>query len=324
MKQSLQYSQRALEVAPEQIHFKFNVAFVQNHIAQLIVGLPEAQRSLEEVEAAAEGLDAAIEAFSQIAKAPNPPFPRNDIEQRAAMGRNTIKKQLERATQGQREYEQKNADRLRHARETREAEIKKREEERKKAEEAREEERRNLLKERARIQERDRELADKRADEDRKREEAEMTTDSETGERRKRVKKKGTAKRKKKGADSGSEGEASDGDVPEPSRDPGSGDERPRKRKRKLERKSVKQSKYKSSELVVDSDEDDDLIPANQDDDNRADTPDLSMGDDDADEVVAAKPRGRVTRVIDDDEDDDEDEVANGKADVSMDDAEDD
>jgi RNA polymerase-associated protein CTR9 len=330
MKQSLSYSMRALEVAPEQIHFKFNVAFVQMHIAQLVLSLPESMRSAEEVETAASGLDAAIESFSLIAKSPNPPFPRNDIEQRASMGRNTIKKQLERAIQSQKEYEQKNAERLRQARETRDAEIKKREAERQKAEDARLEERRKMLEERQKIQERDMELASKRADDERKKEELEMTTDSETGERRKRVKKKGVPKRKKKNVDSETEGEGSDGDATrQPSRTPASGDERPRKRKRKLERKSVKQSKYKSSELIDDSDEDLDGndVPRDDDDAQTPDVPaDTPMGDDgdDGEEVIATKPRRAARVVVDDDEDDDEEEAVSGKADVSMNDAVDD
>ncbi|KAK5006044.1 protein required for normal CLN1 and CLN2 G1 cyclin expression, partial [Cryomyces antarcticus] len=61
MKTSLEYSQRALEVAPEQVHFRFNVAFVQIQIAQLTYTLPESQRSLSDVMAASAGLDAAID-----------------------------------------------------------------------------------------------------------------------------------------------------------------------------------------------------------------------------------------------------------------------
>ena len=48
------------------------------------------QRTLADVETASRDLDAAIDAFSEIAKAPNPPFSAGDIVQRANMGRNTM------------------------------------------------------------------------------------------------------------------------------------------------------------------------------------------------------------------------------------------
>ncbi|KAK0663701.1 Tetratricopeptide repeat protein 1 [Lasiodiplodia hormozganensis] len=340
MKTSLDYSQRALEVAPEQDHFKFNVAFVQIQIAQLIHTLPENARSLEEVEAAAKGLDNAIEAFSAIAKSPNPPFPRQDIEARANMGRNTQRKQLERAIQNQREYEEKNAAKLREAREKREAEIKKREEEKRQKEEAEAERLRQIQEERQKMQERDRELASKRAEEEKRVQEAELTTDTETGERKKRQKKSrgGGGKRKKKGADSDSEGEAgSDSEVGGKGRRSrrrtttsatpgGSDDDKPRKKKkRKLERKTkVQNSKYKSSEFVQSDDESDlddtaqaanESLAAKVNDAEGSPRPDAESGDEDV--PVASRHRKRV--VDDDDEDEDGGAApANGDADTPM------
>ncbi|KAK3076822.1 hypothetical protein LTS18_011957, partial [Coniosporium uncinatum] len=338
MKTALDYSQSALSVAPEQIHFKFNVAFVQIQIAQLIHALGESARQLSDVEAAAQGLDEAIDAFSAIARSPNPPFPKHDIEQRANMGRNTMRKQLERAVQSQREYEERNASRLQAAREQREGEIRKREEEKRRAVEAAEEQRRVVAEERRRMQERDRELAEQRAEEDRRREELEMTTDEETGERRKRVKKKAAAKRKKKGEESDvTDGEGTDGGTRDRQRSEAttgtpaaSGDEeRPRKKKkRKLERKSERKSKnegkFKSKEIIEDSDEDDDDLKAmagNAALAKKVNSPaaeeDEEM-EDEEDEVV--RPRKKVAKVIDEDEDDDEegeerereDDAANG------------
>ncbi|TKA68751.1 hypothetical protein B0A49_07027 [Cryomyces minteri] len=348
MKTSLEYSQRALEVAPEQVHFRFNVAFVQIQIAQLTYTLPESQRSLSEVMAASAGLDAAIDSFSAIAKSPNPPFPRGDIEQRANMGRNTMRKQLERAIQGQREYEEKNAARLAHAREQREAEVRKRDEERRLIEEQFAEQRRKIAEERARMQERDRELAEERAAAEREKEEKELTTDSETGERRKKSKKKAAGgKRKKKsddteteldgdatdGGDGGRRGRKSRGKSGTATEDTAAetGDERPRKKKkRKLERKakSATQTKFKSSEKVVDSDSDDEAqtaangntrlaetINANEGADGEVKQRDKVMGDGDSgeeeDDDAIVAPRKKVARVIDeDDEEEDQDESA--------------
>ncbi|KAF2093928.1 putative RNA polymerase II transcription elongation factor [Rhizodiscina lignyota] len=328
MRTSLEFSQRALEVAPDQIHFRFNVAFVQFQISQTMVNIPESQRTVEDVQAALDGLTASIDSLIAIAKSPNPPFPRGDIEQRANMGRNTIRRQLERALQAQKEYEEKNASRLEQARQLREAEIRKREEEKKRLEEEAEEARKKILEERTRMQERDRELAEQRADEEKARVDAEMTTDSETGERRKRTKKK-AAKRKKKGEETGDEDDGVEGEEGRRRGTPGTGDEdgeRRKKKRRRLERKSEKaskkSSKYKSADFIEDSDEEDDAL---QEMDNNAklaeklnddeSMPDTPMPDEDGeDEELDAAPKARKSaRVIDDEDEDEEDErPANG------------
>ena len=173
MKNSLDYSTRALEIAPEQIHFKFNIAFVQIQLAQLVYALPENQRTLQEVQSASEGLDEAIESFTTIAHSKNPPYPRHDIEQRANMGRNTMRRQLERAVASQGEYEERNASKLQQARQLREAELKKREDDKRRAEEIAAEQKRKLAEERHKLLEVSRSLAEKRAAEERRKEEAE-------------------------------------------------------------------------------------------------------------------------------------------------------
>ncbi|KAF2425762.1 hypothetical protein EJ08DRAFT_700160 [Tothia fuscella] len=328
MKKSLDYSVQALAVAPHQIHFKFNVAYVQIQIAQLIITLPNESRSVAEVETALAGLDAAIDSFSEIAKAPNPPFPRNDLEQRANMGRNTMRKQVERVLRDQKEYEQANADKLAQAREAREAEARRREEEKRIAAEKAEEARQKILEERLEMQKRDRELAEARAEEERRREEEQLTTDTETGEKKKRIKKKG-GKRKKKDVGSDTDGDLSGGDRR--SREPRSrarsavatGDESEepkRKKKRKLERKSTKgtskaQDKYKSAEFINDDDDDDEELPPIADtngDANGALTPDSNMDEDQDEPAAITGQRRKAPRVVDDD--DEEEDVG----DVSM------
>jgi RNA polymerase-associated protein CTR9 len=196
---------QALEIAPEQIHFKFNVAFVQIQLATTVYNMPEVQRSLAEVQAAASGLEEAIESLDAIAQHPQTPYPKHDIEQRANMARNTMRKQLERSIQAQKEYEEKNAERLNAAKLQREAELKKREAAKKAAEDAERDRKLKIAEERAEIAKKDRELAETRAEEARALEAAEMTTDSETGEKIKRKKKSRAAgaggKRKKKNED---------------------------------------------------------------------------------------------------------------------------
>lgn len=324
MKTALDYANRALAVAPEQVHLQFNVAFVQNQIALLVSSLPETQRTSQEVQQAAEGLEKAIETFERLAQVKNPPYPRGSLEQRANMGRNTITKQLERALQSQKEYEEKNALKLQQAREAREAEMRRREEEVRKAQEIEQERKRKIAEERQRMVEETQRIAQQRAEEERAREAAEFTTDEETGERQKR--KKRQSKRKKKEAeedivvpDDRSVGGAGSGDNEE---------ERAPKRRRRLERRSVakeRNNKYKSSELVVESDSDEGIAPAPEtkaeaeaevgdtaikDADSAAD--DLFNDDEDEDELAAtsaAKERSRARaakRVVESDSEEEE------------------
>ncbi|TEY40931.1 hypothetical protein BOTCAL_0413g00080 [Botryotinia calthae] len=272
-KSALDYSLKALEISPEQVHYKFNVAFVQLQLATMIYNLPETQRSLEEVQGAAKGLEEAIEALDAIAKHPNPPYPKHDIEQRANMARNTMRRQLERSMQAQKEYEEKNASKIQAAKEQREAELKRREEVREAAVRAENERKAKIAEERQKIAERDRELAQARAADDIARENADMTTDSETGERIKRKKipkgRSGGGKRKKKedgitdDEDSGAEdgGSRSQKKGRKARRGSGSEEEKPKTKKRRLAKKGGEkkdESKYKSSEIVVESDSDGD------------------------------------------------------------------
>ncbi|KAK5135911.1 hypothetical protein LTR08_004369 [Meristemomyces frigidus] len=324
-KMSLDYSKQAVEQSVgENVNFRFNVAFVQIQLAQLLISLPEAQRTLTEVEAAAKGLDEAIEAFTEIAKGPNPPFPRGDLDARANMGRNTMKRQLAGALERQSEYERKNATRLEDARKRREEEIRKREEEKRVVAEKAEEQRRLIREQREKMAEEDRELISRRLGEDRAKEEAEYTTDAETGERRKREKRprERRPKRKKKGEESegdedGIVGEGTDvegggrksGRSRGTSGTPGSGSEGEgaprRKKKRKLERKgqAVKAAgKYKSAERVEES-EDEGAEAAGTADDEEA------VG-----AVRASQRKKKVARVVEEDEDEEE---GSGEVDVA-------
>ena len=343
MKTSLDYSQQALSFASDEVYFKFNIAFVQIQLASLVQGLPESKRTAVDVEFAIEGLDEAIETFIEISKSPRPPYPRNDIEQRANMGRNTIRKQLDRALQSQREYEEANAAKIAEARKAREAELRRREEEKQRAEEAEAERKRKLQEERERLIASAREMAEKRDEEDRRREEAEYTEDSD-GNRVKRKSRRAGGKRKKKGSDDGivSDSDLSGAEAPtkkkrREKRGSGAEDEeggKPRKKRKLARRSEVKaNSKYKSAEMIVDSDEDDDM-PAHSGEPGKPDAFDLSDdddevgppaatqhanagedtemmdADDDEDDDAVAAPKRKVARRIEDDEEDEEEEEA--------------
>ncbi|KEY74146.1 hypothetical protein S7711_00306 [Stachybotrys chartarum IBT 7711] len=329
---ALENAQKALEVAPDQVHYKFNVAFVQIQLVTTIQGMPENRRTAEQLEKAAEGLEAAIASLDEIAAHPQTPYPKHDVEQRANMARNTLRKQLERAIGKQREWEEKNKEKIQAAKEQRELELKQREEERQRVLQLEKERQDKIRKEREEIQARDRQLALQREEEERARQEAELTTDSETGDKVKRKRKaapraaaegkpKRSAKKKKKSEDDGDSGEEEESHA---------------KKRRRLTKREP--SKFKSAEIVVDSDAEDDELERAERELEKEDTPLSEIGNDDKsnaddgmdvdeedgaaedpDEDVPARSqlkqrrRGRVVDSEDEDEDEGDDEAkANG------------
>jgi RNA polymerase-associated protein CTR9 len=349
MKTSLAYSRRALEAAKDakdEINHRFNVAFVQIQIAQLVNGLKEQQRTLADVKTASQDLDDAIEAFSEIAKAPNPPFPAGDIEQRASMGRNTMKRQLASAVEKQTEFEQSNANKLEEARKKREAALREKEEIRLKEEAEKEAHRLKIAEERQRMQEEDRQLIQQRLEEAAAREEAEYTDDPETGDRKKREKrpkaKGGSGKRKKKGGDvdsdddglEASDGDFGDGEKPKKSKKKGrsarssvtpggdGSDEEaaPKKKKRRLAARkdaSGKSSKFKSADFIQDSSEDEGEGATQTRGESETPAAETPAADDDErmsdvggeeEETVARPAQRKKARVVDDDDEEDEED----------------
>ena len=318
---SLEYSQRALGAQPDMVHLQFNVAFVQFQIAQLVNSLSETQRTLEDVQAAASGLEDAIITFGDIAKVKQPPYPKVALEQRAAMAKNTMRKQLERADKGQREYEEKNAVKLKDAKMRREEELKRREDAVRRRKEEEDEKTKKVAEERQKMIEDTERMAEQLRAEQLAREAAEWTDDEQTGERVKRKSKKAGSKRKKREDDDGfieDDGNGLDGRSSRsvsrtPARSLSDGDERAEKpkKRRKLERKGhgKASSKYKSAEVVVESDEDKVATPA------EAPTPAANGDMDDEDmldqeDEAPRKPSVRQRkqlRTIEDDDDDDED-----------------
>ncbi|KAM4054737.1 tetratricopeptide repeat domain-containing protein [Hirsutella rhossiliensis] len=248
---SLECAEKALEVAPDQVHYKFNVAFVQIQLVTTIQGLSENRRTSEQLAKAAEGLEAAIESLDKIAALPQTPYPKHDVEQRANMARNTLRKQLERAIGKQKEWEEMNKEKIQAAREQREAELRRRETEREAVLAKERERQEKIKKDREKIAADDRALAERRAEKERARIEAEMTNDEETGEKVKRKRKpasRATGEGKpRKAPKKKKEGEGDDNDSLEESRG---------KKRRRLTKKES--SKFKSEALVVDSDAEDD------------------------------------------------------------------
>lgn len=341
---SLELMKRALATASDSPHLKFNVAFIQFQIVQLVNSLSDTERTLEDLVAAKAGLEEAISTFEEVASVQNPPYPKAMLEQRAAMSKGTMMKQVDRAMQQQSDYEKANSEKLAEARRRRDEELRARDaaaQRRREEEEAREAEVRKKREEYA-------EEAAKKYEEFRQaaliREAADYTTDEDTGERVKRQKKKrgeGRGKKRKQrddedgfiehDEDSDSGAEAGALRERSPLSDSGAEAERQPKKKRKLERKSgrkekpakkprEKEGKFKSQAVIVDSDEsEEEAVPTPKGGSRSASevvedvpTPDggdvhmPEADDEQADKPKAPRQRKQLRTIADDDEDEDE------------------
>ncbi|KIW71074.1 hypothetical protein PV04_03282 [Phialophora macrospora] len=338
---ALDYMKRALATQADSPHLQFNVAFIQFQIAQHVNQAKETDRTLEDVDAAAAGLEEAIETFERVAKHKQPPYPRTALEQRAAMGKNTMRNQLERQRVKQAAYEEENATKLKEAKERREEELRRREEIARRRREEEEERAAKIAMERRKLVEETERIAEQIRAEAAAREAAEYTDDEETGERVKRkAKKKGGSKRKKRDDEDGFIEDDEDGKSERSvSRTPMSGTEgeaaaeKPKKKRRKLERKSAgkesarrkNESRYKSSAIIVDSDSElDEASAVATPEGPAAHTPVSEAAAGDEDQVMAdtrpaeeedevqprppARQRKQLRTIADDDDDDEEGE----------------
>lgn len=271
---SLSYSQRALKLAPDNIAMKFNVAFVQFQLAEFVRRVPNNKRTLAGIKEAQQGLEEAIVSFREIAKSRHPPFPANDLEQRALMAENTVRNQLERTVADQESYENETQTKIEEAKKRRQAELEQREEERRKQEEQEAERQRQLAEEREKLQEQAREWVEKA------REEAERQEEEAPKE-----KKKGSRKKKKEDDIVVSDDEIeyeNDAEVESKSKTKSNG----------------KKKQYKSKEFISRSDEED---SENEDEDD-------SERKRKAENETEPAPSHKKRRVIDDDDDDEEED----------------
>ncbi|KAK9365277.1 hypothetical protein V1509DRAFT_585655 [Lipomyces kononenkoae] len=121
VKVCLTYSKRALALQPNNLALKFNVAFCQFQIAEVIRRIPNNDRKVADIESAAVGLEDAIVSLQEIAGEKHPPYPPAEIQQRATMGQNTTRRQLERLLAQQKEFEEKSEAKLEAARRARDS-----------------------------------------------------------------------------------------------------------------------------------------------------------------------------------------------------------
>lgn len=117
----LKYLDTALELCRKAVSLQadpstiFNVAFIQFQVAEVLRKTEASKRQQSEIEAAIKGMSEAIASLKELAGSDTPPFPKEELEQRASMG-NTVVKQLERALAEQKEYDEANSAKLEEAR----------------------------------------------------------------------------------------------------------------------------------------------------------------------------------------------------------------
>ncbi|EMR10991.1 hypothetical protein PNEG_00593 [Pneumocystis murina B123] len=165
LKEALKFTEKALKLQPSNTAIIFNIAFIQFKFAEIARTLPENKRSIEDLKYALENLDNAIKTFSNLANSKYPPYPKEDIQQRANMGRNTTLRQLERAIQQQKEFESNNLAKLDSARQKRKEEQEKRNAEAEALRVSEEKRQKELTEERRLMQEQVKEWAMKKKEE---------------------------------------------------------------------------------------------------------------------------------------------------------------
>lgn len=250
---SLEYSKKSLNVAMKLNlvklinQLKFNVSFIQFNIAQFVCKLDFNKRTVEDIKEAISGLNESIETLNSLSNEKQPPYPAELLKQRASMASNTLINQLERSLKEQEEYSVKFEDKLREAQELRKLEKARAEAEelkRKQEEEAKEaklKEEYLKLQEQAREWEKEREsfIDDENEEKEKKSKKSKnaIVTDDELSDADDKIvvgkKSKKNGKAGKRKTDGENSGEA---------------------KKRKLAKTS---KKYKSADIVEDSDEDD-------------------------------------------------------------------
>lgn len=102
---SLDFSRKALEEHDDNLALRFNVVYIQFQIADIVRRLTPEKRTLADIEFALEGLNAAVESLRCLAKAERPPYAPAELERRAEMGETSLRGQLERAINAQKEFE---------------------------------------------------------------------------------------------------------------------------------------------------------------------------------------------------------------------------
>ncbi|CCE78173.1 Piso0_000789 [Millerozyma farinosa CBS 7064] len=156
MNTALSYCERALSLTTGlKSSFKFNIAYVQFQIAELVTKLPVEQRKVEDIKEAITNLQKAIESLNQLAsdEEKHPPYPKSDLKSRASLGTNTLLNRLNTCLEATIKNVQQSEQRMEEAKRLREEErarIQREQEETRAKQREKEEE---LAKERAALQE---------------------------------------------------------------------------------------------------------------------------------------------------------------------------
>ncbi|ORX92251.1 TPR-like protein [Basidiobolus meristosporus CBS 931.73] len=238
MKQARKYVQKAFHLCPKDKAVLYDLALIEQSLAQLVGDIPEEHRSVREMNQALDGIGIAKNIFNALISVPQDvhvPYDRNIATQREKHGdslRNSLTKKMEK----QMKAEQERSSRMEEAR-------KKLEAERRKHQEVEQEKGRKMLEEQRKIEEQRKQLLEKiREDNERERE----LVDSDDEDLKERKKREPKEKKPRKKYDS--DGENEDGGRRK----------KLRQKKAEYDDSDTPRKKFKSKEFVDDEDEDDD------------------------------------------------------------------
>ncbi|ORY06104.1 TPR-like protein [Basidiobolus meristosporus CBS 931.73] len=237
MKQARQYVQKALHLSPKDKAVLYDLALIEQSLAQLVGDIPEEHRSVKEMNQALDGIGIAKNIFNALISVPQEvhvPYDRNIAAQREKHGE-SLRSSLAKKMEKQMKAEQERSSRMEEARRKLEAE-------RRKHQEVEQEKGRKMLEEQRKIEEQRKQLLEKiREDNERERD----LVDSDDDDLKERKKREPKEKKPRKKHDSDDE------------MDEGGRRRKLRQKKSEYDDPDTPRKKFKSKEFVDDEDEDD-------------------------------------------------------------------
>lgn len=283
---ALTYVNKSFELNPIP-SYQFNITFIEYQLADFIRKLTPAKRNMEDLEKSIKGLEDSIVILNSMTEDSNihAPYPIEDLKMRVMMGKSLLK-QLEKALDEQKEYENTFQTKLKEAKKLKEEQERQKEEERLIEEEKRKKIEEKLLAERKELEQQQAEWNLLRMEEEKDNQDM-LDKDPEPKEKKKRG-------RKKKEDSNGEE-----------------------KSSKKRKTTKVAQKKSSLSKEFIDDSDDEAEFSEGYDDNNDDDDDDNVEGDDndnDSDSKESNAETGNVERkkaAISDDEEDDDNEGDN-------------
>ncbi|KAK9765164.1 protein required for normal CLN1 and CLN2 G1 cyclin expression [Basidiobolus ranarum] len=238
MKQARQYVQKAFHLSPKDKAILYDLALIEQSLAQLVGDIPEEHRSVTEMNKALDGIGIAKNIFNSLINVPaeiHVPYDRNIAIQREKHG-DSLRSSLAKKMEKQLKAEQERFSRMEESR-------KKLEAERRKYQESEQEKSRKMLEEQRKIEEQRKYLLEKIREDNERERDVVVSDDEDLRERKKREPKEKKPRKK----------QDSDGENEE-----GGRRKKLRQKKPEYDDSDTPRKKFKSKEFIDDDDDDED------------------------------------------------------------------